>query len=341
MHDVFVSYSHSDKDWVRTYLVPLLRSWGLSVAVDHMNFIPGQKLIRKILDSINDSKHVLFVCTPAFLRSKWCREELETVYLNDPDLLKAIPLVLDSKGVPELLSEIIWCNLDKSQNDKQEWEKLCDALGGTWREESTKLLTELFDVAGFFGGFLNNTTTTYLIARSHGSQYTGVQAALGIETAQAYANVYAVLSRHGKAANLELVLSDDVGETTQPIHHSLDANYIIIGGTSQALELIPMLGGRNIRYIDGETKYYQIDDARIDIKQHLLSFLIYKNRTAIAGNIIYLFSPWALGGLAAARTFNTLALDLARAERDNEFLHIYETEFSDHEPVLTYRHDWR
>ncbi|HEX2932070.1 MAG TPA: toll/interleukin-1 receptor domain-containing protein, partial [Candidatus Binatia bacterium] len=94
MHDVFVSYSHSDKDWVRTYLVPLLHSWGLSVAVDHMEFIPGQRLSRKITDYINDSKHLLFVCTPAFLRSQWCKEELEIAHSNDPSLLKAIPLVL-------------------------------------------------------------------------------------------------------------------------------------------------------------------------------------------------------------------------------------------------------
>ena len=135
-YDVFISYSHADLDWVRDTLQPRLESWGLCVGVDHQNFLPGRRLAGTIREFIRASRHVIFVCTKAFADSEWCREELETVRAGDPAGLraKAIPVVLEEGSVPDLLSDVIWCNLTANPYDKQEWQKLCAAMGGNWQD---------------------------------------------------------------------------------------------------------------------------------------------------------------------------------------------------------------
>jgi hypothetical protein len=40
-YDVFISYSHRNKDWVRGWLVPQLKNAGLKVCIDHESFEPG------------------------------------------------------------------------------------------------------------------------------------------------------------------------------------------------------------------------------------------------------------------------------------------------------------
>ena len=94
-YDVFISYSHKDIDWVQKYLIPILKSWKLTIAVDHIDFLPGQRLIRSIWDYIHNSNQVIFLCSYNFLKSEWCREELEIVRSKDPGVItrKAIPIV--------------------------------------------------------------------------------------------------------------------------------------------------------------------------------------------------------------------------------------------------------
>jgi len=70
-YDVFISYSHNDSDWVRGYLLPMLDSWGLKVAIDKKVFIPGVTLGDHIQDTILNSKQVIFVCTQHFMASTW------------------------------------------------------------------------------------------------------------------------------------------------------------------------------------------------------------------------------------------------------------------------------
>ena len=116
-YDAFVSYSHKDAEWVDRYLLPVLNSWGLSIVLDRKDFLPGERLVRKIADCLSVSRHVLFICTQSFLVSEWCRDEMETVKAEDPSALrrKAIPIVLEHGAVPDLLSTVVWCNLAKNR----------------------------------------------------------------------------------------------------------------------------------------------------------------------------------------------------------------------------------
>ena len=110
MRDIFISYSHKDIKWVKECLLPMIESWQLDFAIDHADFLPGRRLASTIHEFITTSKHVIFVCTQSFIDSEWCRDELETVRTQDPGSIKqkAIPVVLDEKGVPALLKDTIW-----------------------------------------------------------------------------------------------------------------------------------------------------------------------------------------------------------------------------------------
>lgn len=135
---VFISYRRTDFDWVKTYLLPKLEVWKVNYVIDHQDFLPGQRVASTIRDYIRSSQKVIFVCTREFLDSEWCREELETARTEDPGSIqgKSIPVVLDKRGVPDLLSDIIWCDLSNDQNDANEWRKLCVSIGGSWYDYS-------------------------------------------------------------------------------------------------------------------------------------------------------------------------------------------------------------
>ena len=47
-YDVFISYSHRDKAWVRGELLPRLESAGLKVCVDYRDFRIGAPIIKEM-----------------------------------------------------------------------------------------------------------------------------------------------------------------------------------------------------------------------------------------------------------------------------------------------------
>jgi hypothetical protein len=47
-YDVFISYSHADKDWVRGELLKSLEDQGLRVCIDFRDFRPGASKIKEI-----------------------------------------------------------------------------------------------------------------------------------------------------------------------------------------------------------------------------------------------------------------------------------------------------
>jgi hypothetical protein len=217
-------------------------------------------------------------------------------------------------------------------------------LEGVWSAASDQLLHEFHDLSVFFGGYLNNGITTVIIARSHGSTFVGVEEATGTETTLGIASIYSLLAKLGKTDNIVLALSNDYGETNTPLPVPDDTNYIILGGTAQAYELIPKLTNRSIEYIEEEedgNRYYVIErNFKLKLHHERLSFLIYKSRTGYDRNIIYLFSPWALGSLKAAQTLCEWYQEFVQAEKGNEFLYVFEFTMYDQRPKLTYRHQF-
>jgi len=76
MKRAFISYSHSDKQFVKR-LGADLREYGIDIWRDEDEMRVGDSLIERITSAINAVDYVLAIISPHSLNSKWVKEELE------------------------------------------------------------------------------------------------------------------------------------------------------------------------------------------------------------------------------------------------------------------------
>jgi len=340
MRDIFISYSHDDFKWVNDFLIPMIESWQLEFAIDRMNFLPGRPLLSTIVEHIDTSLHVFFVCTKSFLASKYCQEELEQARSQDPASLerKAIPIVLDRNAVPRLLKYTIWCDLSEDFYDSVAWKKLCKEVGGKWSPASDRILTSQNDLSSFFGNMRDNDSETTILVRSHFVQeLTGIRSVLSMESALGLSHIYSCLADAGKTKGLRLVLSDGDGNLSDSFDENQPRNLVIFGQTAQGNRILHRVSKDLIRYRQSSEppRYcYEIRGNLFVPNQDRMSFIIYKSRTETDNTVLVLFSPWPSANEFAAQYFANNYWYFVNKEQDHEFLNIFEMEGVDKDPVL-------
>jgi len=101
-HDVFISYSHRDKQWVDGVLVPNLRNNGLRVLTDD-DFVVGISAIENMSNAVRQSKRTLVVLTPDWVSSEWTSYEGFLTSYVDPSgkAQRIIPVMLKPCTPPE------------------------------------------------------------------------------------------------------------------------------------------------------------------------------------------------------------------------------------------------
>ncbi|XP_045123796.1 toll-like receptor 13 [Portunus trituberculatus] len=78
LYDIFVCYSQADRQWVFEHLVARLEDGGrYRVCVHERDFTVGQEITENIINSVDRSRKVLVVLSPAFVDSSWCMLELQ------------------------------------------------------------------------------------------------------------------------------------------------------------------------------------------------------------------------------------------------------------------------
>ncbi|KAM4601012.1 protein S100-A1 isoform 1-T2 [Polymixia lowei] len=77
-YHAFISYSHSDADWVRDQLLPCLENNKnpYRLCIHERDFMPGKWIIDNIIENIESSHKVIFVLSHHFVNSEWCNYEL-------------------------------------------------------------------------------------------------------------------------------------------------------------------------------------------------------------------------------------------------------------------------
>jgi hypothetical protein len=105
-HDVFISYSHKDKEWVSDVLVKMLRENRLDVLVDESDFEAGLASIENMTDSVERSRRTIAVLTPNWVESEWTRFEGLLTAQEDPTggRGRLIPILRQQCSPPKWIS---------------------------------------------------------------------------------------------------------------------------------------------------------------------------------------------------------------------------------------------
>ncbi|KAJ8287998.1 hypothetical protein COCON_G00006570 [Conger conger] len=77
-YHAFISYSHSDADWVRDKLMPCLENSKppYNICIHERDFMPGKWIIDNIIENMENSRKVMFILSQNFVNSEWCNYEL-------------------------------------------------------------------------------------------------------------------------------------------------------------------------------------------------------------------------------------------------------------------------
>ena len=127
-YDVFISYSHADKAWVRGELLKRLEASGLRACIDTRDFRPGAPIVKEMERAVLTSRRTLIVLTPSYLKSAWT--EFETLLLQTLDPanqnLRLLPLLKEKCDVSLRIRYLGY--VDFVDEPETAWERLLSAL---------------------------------------------------------------------------------------------------------------------------------------------------------------------------------------------------------------------
>jgi len=132
-YDVFISYSHQDKEWVRMELLPRIEAENLHVCIDYKDFKVGAPIVTEIELAILTSRKVLLIITPAYLESNWANFEKLMLQVLDPANReqRLIPVLKSKCNVPLHIKYLTMVNFTESDDTDFVWTQLLTALGKT------------------------------------------------------------------------------------------------------------------------------------------------------------------------------------------------------------------
>ncbi|MBF0136518.1 MAG: toll/interleukin-1 receptor domain-containing protein [Magnetococcales bacterium] len=121
--DAFLSYSHEDRDAVRT-LASQPRQDDLRVWLDEQAIAPASPIRQSIVDGLAHSRVAILTLSQHSMSSEWAKMERDLVISRDPNNSKKrfIPLRLDDCAIPDDLN--MYSIVDYRNKDISEYEKL-------------------------------------------------------------------------------------------------------------------------------------------------------------------------------------------------------------------------
>lgn len=125
-YDVFISYSHNDKEWVKDWLLPHLESAGIRICIDYRDFKIGLPALDNMADAAVKSSKTLFVMTPNWTVSEFSQFEALVTQTIDPIGRKGrlLPLMLKDSDLPARLQLLTYADFKDPSNWDAEIERL-------------------------------------------------------------------------------------------------------------------------------------------------------------------------------------------------------------------------
>lgn len=133
-YDVFISYSHADKRWVRGTLLPYLEKANVKVFIDFRDSRIGAPFVKEMERAVVKSRKTLLILTPAYLSSTWATFENVLLQTLDPpnQELRLIPVL--KKPCDDLPLRLrAFHYIDFTAGKDLAWERLLDAIGAPVR----------------------------------------------------------------------------------------------------------------------------------------------------------------------------------------------------------------
>jgi len=131
-YDVFISYSHQNKNWVRGTLLSRLEKAGLKVFIDFRDFKVGAASVKEMERGITKSRKTLIVLTPEYLKSSWTEFEALMAQTLSPANrnLRVVPVLRKKCSLPISIGYMNYVDFANSKNKEFAWKRLIDALVG-------------------------------------------------------------------------------------------------------------------------------------------------------------------------------------------------------------------
>jgi hypothetical protein len=129
-YDVFISYSHKNKDWVCAKLLPCLEGAGLKVLIDYRDFEIGIPSVVNMERAVDCSRHTLLVLTPSWLASEWTDFESLLTGTSDPAARRrrVVPLMLEPCNPPQRIAMLTYADFINPTRRDEEMARLIRAL---------------------------------------------------------------------------------------------------------------------------------------------------------------------------------------------------------------------
>ncbi|KAK3577902.1 hypothetical protein CHS0354_008296 [Potamilus streckersoni] len=138
-YDSFICYANEDVSFVRDEIIPRLEGQdGLRLCLADREFIPGVSISENIVNAIVESRTSIFIMTSSFLRSHWCKYEINIARVNsiekDTDsmimvMLEDIPNNLLPLEILELFRSQTYLDYPKTAEERETfWKALSHAV---------------------------------------------------------------------------------------------------------------------------------------------------------------------------------------------------------------------
>ncbi|MFD4669375.1 toll/interleukin-1 receptor domain-containing protein [Lentzea sp. NPDC058450] len=154
---VFISHSNLDQDRFVVGFAQSLEDNGVRVWLDCHEILPGDRIVERVFEEIDNSDAVIVVVSANTPQSRWVREEIDAAVRRaiDHDLV-VIFVRLDRAEIPASFSHRAWVGIDPAQDYSTQLEKILRSIYGvperrplgpapSWvnTETSTPLLMDL------------------------------------------------------------------------------------------------------------------------------------------------------------------------------------------------------
>ena len=115
---VFISHASEDKERFVIDFATKLRAKGVDAWVDKWEINPGDSLIDKINQGLDDCDVFIIILSETSVNKPWVREELNTAIVNRIDEnTKLIPIIIDKNiQIPSLLKSIFRVTIEDLYN---------------------------------------------------------------------------------------------------------------------------------------------------------------------------------------------------------------------------------